>query len=213
MKRLLSAATLAAVAAAIITGQPPADTKLPTWIAAGHAAGRALVSPDGTLETLGYFTSIHDYPRTVMFSGSPSEQTARFTFRSTRSRLFTLPNNGIFQVNLLPLGTEQTLYRVYFETSPNQDFNRPNTFSDSTLIAEFAIRNGGLTVIPGSFSTYSATMDLKESSAIAFGGVNVNASSLVDAIRVTLHGPAVATPDEGQTSSIPFSGTVFAIRK
>jgi len=213
MKRLPTILAAVSAAALVLTGQLPDGARLPAWSVAGHAVGRALVTPGGSIETFGYFTQIDGYPESVLFLGAPSEQNARFTFRSDRARIFSLANNGVFLLRLIPLAEESTVYRVYFDTSPDQDFNRPQTFSDSPVIATFAVRGGSLTVVPGALSTYTAVMDLTSSHPVVFGGVSVDARLLVDAIRVSLTGPALAEPREGNIASIPFAGAVYAVRK
>jgi hypothetical protein len=60
-----------------------------------------------------------------LFSGSPSEQTAFFTFRSNVFSLAPLPANGDIGLDLVSAGT----FNIYYNPTPNGDWNNPDTFS------------------------------------------------------------------------------------
>ena len=88
--------------------------------------GRGFVSADFSQgQVVGYFTDINGIGASdTLFSGSPSEQTAFFTFRSNVFSLTPL-QNGDIGLDLVSAGT----FNIYYNPTPDGDWSSPNTFS------------------------------------------------------------------------------------
>jgi len=213
-KRLIPAAALALAAALpFVMGQPgPARARLTSGFLAGQAAGRAVLAGDGTLDTFGFFTSIEG-PGTQIFSGAPSEKTAHFTFRATGMRMTPLFNAGIFQFTIGPASGAEVLYHVYFNANPNQDFHRPDSFSDGRLIATYKVRSAGLTLIPGVVFQYSGTYEAVSGSEINFREAALNLAAISDAITVTLSGPGIPAAEVTRPGAVPYTASILAVNR
>jgi hypothetical protein len=127
----LSSSLLAGYPAYLIEAN--AAAKIPAAIPAARVAwqlvGRGLINPaTGMVQVLGYFTFLEGVPG-PMFLGAPSEATAFFTLRSDPFTLQTIPNGDIL-VGLL--GPET--FSFYLDTTPNQNFSDPASFSDGQSI-------------------------------------------------------------------------------
>ena len=105
-------------------------TAVPASRVAWHLVGRTLLDPaTGRGQVLGYFTYIEGIPG-PMFAGAPGESTAFFTLRSEPFSVQTFPNGDIV-IGLLSPGT----FRLYLDTTPDQDFVNPESFSDGQTLA------------------------------------------------------------------------------
>lgn len=210
--RTLLALTASLGAGTLLAQSDKPAPKVPTGIVAGQAIGRSLVSPDGTVEVFGYFSSIDGLGNRI-FSGAPSEGTAHFTFRSVKARLVSIPNGGVFQFRLEPIAEGDAFYTIYYNPNPNQNFARPDTFSDGQVIATYRVRGGTLTLVPGVMLAYTASYEALGSTEITFRDAKVDLAKIADSITVNVTGPGVASVDLSQGLSIPFSGHVVAAGK
>jgi hypothetical protein len=94
--------------------------------------GKTLINPGtGQGQVLAYFTFLDGIPG-PMFNGAPGESTAHFTLRSEPFSLQTFPNGDVL-IGLL--GTE--VFTLYLDTTPDQNFSDPSTFSDGEPLATF----------------------------------------------------------------------------
>lgn len=106
---------------------------------------------------------------TSLFSGSPSESTAYFTFSTDILTLTSLPNDGDIVLSLVSAGT----FNVYYNASPNADWNNPGSFSSGKLIATFH-RNQSLFPEIGPIGFHSLSETLISSLDFTFNGQNYN---------------------------------------
>ena len=103
---------------------------VPAGQVAWQLVGKSLLNLEtGMGQVLGYFTYLNGVPG-PMFAGPPGESTAFFTLRSEPFSLETFPNGNIL-IGLL--GPE--MFRVYLDTTPDQAFEDPASFSDGQTLA------------------------------------------------------------------------------
>jgi hypothetical protein len=131
--------------------------------------GRIYVNPStGAAIYYGYLVHINGIT-TSLFSGSPGEGTAYFTFRTDVLQLTPLPNNADISLDLVSAGT----FSVYYNPSPNGNWNDPDTFSSGTLIATFE-RQESLFPIIGPLGLHSLSESLQSSQNFTFDGQKFN---------------------------------------
>lgn len=154
--------------------------------------GRVYVNPNtGKALYVGYLVHI-DGISNSLFDGSPSEATAYFTFSTDVLSLTPLPNNGnVGPLSLVSAGT----YNVYYNTSPNGDWNNPATFSSGQLIATFT-RTESLFPAIGPIAIHSLSESLSSSRPFTFNGRTYNFN------RIAPHGITFAQ----FLSSAPITG-------
>ena len=130
MKWCLVLALLACLPGGVIEANE--EGRVPAGRVAWQLVGKTLINPaTGTGQVLAYFTFLEGIPG-PMFAGSPGESTAFFTLRSEPFSLQTFPNGDVL-IGLL--GTE--VFTLYLDTTPDQDFSDPPTFSDGEPLATF----------------------------------------------------------------------------
>jgi|HubBroStandDraft_6_1064221.scaffolds.fasta_scaffold796193_1 hypothetical protein len=204
--------TLALVA--IIGGLviPAEAQKTPTSAVACNFVGRFYLNPVSLQgEVVGYFTNIHGIANGMsapLFSGSPSERTAFFTFRSDVFALNPLPANGDLVLFLVSAGK----FNVFFNPAPNSDWTNLDTFSNGQHIANFT-RPEVLDLQFESTSQHMITETLISSQSFTFNGYKYNFSELVpggitlfEAISNTAL-PALAS----YSIVLPFAGSGIAV--
>src|ERR1700730_2463982 len=121
MKHFHRTARIFAQAFAILIGwlSSVEAQQIPSSAVACYFVGRGYLNPsNGQGEVVGYFTNITGISG-LLFNGSPSEQTAFFTFRSNVFSLTPLPANGGFGLDLVSAGT----FNIYFNQKPNGDWS------------------------------------------------------------------------------------------
>jgi len=100
--------------------------QIPAAAVACYFVGEAFLNASGQGEVVGYFTDINGIGASdTLFNGTPSEQTAFFTFRSNVFSLTPLPLNGDIALDLTSAGT----FNIYYNPTPNGDWSNPDTFS------------------------------------------------------------------------------------
>lgn len=215
MKKFLLLTTTAVALATLPFGFGQSNDsrpKLATGFLAGQAVGRTLLDGDGTIDTFGFFTSLEGLGN-QLFSGAPSEKTAHFTYRASKARMVPIANLGIFQIGLTPASGDDVLYRVFFNANPNQDFNRPDSFSDGQVIATYKVRSASLTLIPGIVIQYSGSYEVSSSTEISFRETRFDLGKVSDAITVTITAPGVPALDLNRPGSIPYTASIVAVNK
>jgi len=131
--------------------------------------GRIYVNPStGAAIYYGYLVHINGIT-TSLFSGAPSEGTAYFTFRTDTLQLTPLPNNADISLDLVSAGT----FSVYYNPSPNGNWDYPDTFSSGKLIATFE-RQESLFPIIGPLGLHSLSESLLSSQNFTFDGQTFN---------------------------------------
>src|SRR5450759_847015 len=130
-------------------GRPPVGRVAYPFVA------RLLQSPTGTFFVIGYVNFL-DGVSAPLFDGAPGEKTALMTFRSDLFSAAPLFNGNVVVLNWPP--TPAPVVKFYLNNSPNQDWNKPDSFSSGQLIGSFSARVGQIviaTVAPTAVVTYS----------------------------------------------------------
>ena len=108
------------------------DNRVPAGRVVWQLAGQTLLNPaTGNGQVLAYFTFL-DGASDPMFSGAIGAATAHFTLRSQPFQAQFVPH-GDMQLGLL--GTET--FTLYLDSTPDQDFDNPASFSDGQELASF----------------------------------------------------------------------------
>ena len=196
---------------------PAGAQQTPTAAVACNFVGRFYLNPTTFQgQVIGYFTNIHGIFNGMsdpLFNG---DGTPFFTFRSDLFSLKPLPVNG----NLaLPANSDLALFlvsagqfNIFFNPTPNCDWNNPDTFSNGQLIAHFT-RPEVLDLQFESTSQHIITETLVSSLSFMFKGKTFNFSEIAPG-GITLYEAISNTPLPGvATFSIvlPFAGTGVAV--
>jgi hypothetical protein len=201
--------------------KPWAEAKqIPAAAVACYFVGRAFLNASGQGQVVGYFTDVNGLGAAdSLFNGSPSEQTAFFTFRSNVFSLTPLPLNGDIGLDLVSAGT----FDIYYNSNPNGDWSNPGTFSSGQLIAQFTrpeslflqILQTDVANPPPfeSISQHSLTETLVASQSFTFNGNRYDFSTLVPG-GVTLNELFSNTGVQGVTGfpiGLAFGGNCIAV--
>jgi hypothetical protein len=183
--------------------------KTPASRVVWHHVARALLNPStGTGQVIGYLSQI-DGVTTSLFSGTPSEATAFFTFRTDTFSFTPLANNGDIQLTLLSPGK----LNVYFNPSPANDWSQPDSFSSGQLIATFS-RAETMLIAFGPLQTDTASFELESTQNFTFDGQKRNLKTL-DPHGVTLtnttSNTVILTGIAGLPVAFAFAGHAIAI--
>jgi hypothetical protein len=180
----------------------------PTGRVVWQHVGRVYVDPsNGKFVYAGYL--VHLDPIDVsLFSGSPSESTAYFTFSTGVAQLTPIPSNGDVALDLVSAGT----FSVYYNEKPSANWDDPTSFSSGKLIATFQ-RKESLFAQIGPVSFHALSETLLSSSSFEFDGQNYNFD------RIAPHGITFAqffstAPGAGTTeypAAFSGAGTVLAV--
>lgn len=165
--------------------QSPAGGPVPEGQVAAHIVGRMLVDQYGNAQLIGYFPYLANLP-VAFFSGTPSEVTAYFTFRSPTFQLQSVQNGSILELFSQPAspGTNPTLaYNIYLNATPHQDFTNPDTFSQGKLIASFNTVKWMATATAGG-GLMAGTITLISSADFTVQGQTYNLGNLGDASTI-----------------------------
>jgi len=170
----------------------------------------------GKAEVAGYFSDMNGIGESdSLFNGSPSEQTAFFTFRSDTLSLMSLPNNGDIRLLLGSAGT----YNIYYNSSPKGDWSNPDSFSGGQPfpgdpIAHFMRPEFlDLQFDSFSFSLHAITESLVASKSFSFNGHEYDFNELTPD-GVTLYNSVSNTPLAGVagfTFVLPYAGHCVAV--
>jgi hypothetical protein len=184
---------------------PAAQTTGGTVVA--HEIGQAAIDASGNAQLIGYFPYIASLP-SPFFSGPPSEATAYFTFRSPLFQLQVVTNGSIMHVfPVTPAGSSATsvTYNVYYNSSPNQSFSNPASFSQGLLIGTFNSVKWMATITP-SGGLVAGTFTLASSTDFTVQGQTYNLRNVGDSITLVFD---LGPPGQGLSYlplSIPFGG-------
>src|SRR6516225_3666367 len=98
---------------ALMIGSAAEAQPIPSSAVVCYLVGRIYFDNNGNAEVAGYFTDINGIGASdSLFSGTPSESTAFFTFHTTVS-ISSLPSNG----DITPLLGSAGLYDIYYNPS------------------------------------------------------------------------------------------------
>ena len=186
-------------------GRPPAGR------VAYHFVSRLLQSPSGTFFVIGYVNFL-DGVSAPLFTGTPGEKTALITFRSNVISAAPLLNGNVVVLNWS--STSAPVVKFYLNSSPNGDWNQPDTFSSGPLIGSFSARVGQIVIINGNTAVVTFSNDWVWTRAFSLGGKMYNLgrlspgggtiSNYVSAIPVT-------TTVSGFPTALTSAGTSFVI--
>jgi hypothetical protein len=185
--------------------QPAATAPPSIGVVGAQMIGRILFNADGTVETIGYYPFIEGLP-SPLFSGTPGEKTAFFTFRSTTFTSQTIANATITNLFAIPPAGGQNLVNVYFNSTPNQDFSNPNTFSAGQLIATYNWQGLMGTSVAPYFGTEVATLQLVSSADFSFDGQTFNLATLGGSALTIYLTAAASSSSTGSPVVWPFGG-------
>lgn len=175
-----------------------------------YFVGRGLLNPStGQGQVVGFLTDIKGISG-PFFSGTPSEATAFFTFRSDVFSLRPLTADGDLASTIVSSGT----FSVYLNSSPHGDWSNPDTFSSGQLIAKFA-RGETVLVQIGSISQHVLTEKLLSSHEFTFGGRDYNLTNLAPG-GVTLNEFISNNPLPGVSGfpvALAFGGNSLALQE
>ena len=188
----------------------------PSSAVACYFVGRGYLNPvNGQGEVIGYFTEINGIGASdVLFNGSPSENTAFFTFRSDVFSQAPLPSNGGFTLGLLSAGD----FNFYFNSTPIGDWSNPDTFSGGKPfpwqpIAKFH-RPEGLFLAAASIAKGILTGTLESSRAFTFNRHRYDFNAIAPG-GLTFNETISSTPDVPGVKDFPvglaFAGNCVAV--
>ena len=184
---------------------------IPSSAVACYLVGRFYFDPTtGNGEVVGYFTGINGVgDSNSMFNGTPSENTAFFTFRAMLS-ITSLTSNGDITFLLGSAGT----YDIYYNPVPKGDWSKPDTFSGGQLIAHFTRPEFlSLQFDSFSFTQHAITETLISSQAFTFNGHRYNFKKLTPG-GITLYNYVSNTPlppAAGFAFVLPYAGNGVAV--
>lgn len=176
---------------------------LPTFSAqvVAHEVGQVAVDGSGNGQLFGYFPYIAGLP-VAFFSGTPSEATAYFTFRSPTFTLQVITNGAVLHVfPVTPSGSSNVTYNVYYNANPNQSFSNPASFSQGQLIGSFNSLKWMATVTPNGGSV-AGSFALQSSSDFTIQGQTYNLKNIGTQVTLVF---TLGTPPAGGLSAVPFS--------
>lgn len=162
---------------------------------------RLLINPPQVL-VFGYFPTIEGLPG-PLFSGAPGENSAYFTWSLNAAGAVQLQNGdanaaGSTGVAVLPSDRD---FNVYYNASPNQNWNNPASFSTGELVATFRSETGTQTG-SGPVALVTQSYVLVSSRSFSFKGQSY------DFVRLIPHGFTVCT----LSSNVPLGGaTTFPL--
>jgi hypothetical protein len=113
----------------VVSTQIPISAGEPSGNVASHGVERDAVNADGTGEGAGYFTFIQGIAGSL-FSGTPSEASAFFTFLTEQFSTGVV-NNGSVTALLHPPGR----FAIYLNNTPSGNWNDFTTFAQGQSIA------------------------------------------------------------------------------
>jgi hypothetical protein len=121
----------AGVIALLLSSTPAfAQKRVPAGGIVWNYVARVYFNPNnGTGQVAGYFTYFPGVDG--LFAGTPSEATARFTFRSDTLQLQPVPSQGGLSVILANAGE----WRIYFNPTPAGNWNDLDSFSRGQVAA------------------------------------------------------------------------------
>ncbi|MBM3736322.1 MAG: hypothetical protein FJW39_11100 [Acidobacteria bacterium] len=214
-RRFASALAVGAASLRGLRAQTPAeDLRIPTGQIAGHALGRALVDTDGFVEVIAYYPLFAGVGNELWATGERSERSAFFALRTGRFRLQPVQNGRVFYSRLIPLVGDALESRIFYNPSPNRNFDRPETFSETQVITTLRSRAGSITAIEDGEFLFASTAEVVSTADFSFQGRRLNLRDTgVFAYTVSFRGPSPAIgalQSLESLLSIPVAGSFVA---
>jgi hypothetical protein len=175
MKRFLVLSVTALMVCPVwLAGQSKAGDRIPASALFYHFVGRFLLNPsNGTGQVVGYFTDLEGIAG-PLFSGTPSEATAFFTFRSDVFSSQSFPTNIDMTLSLGSPGT----FSMYLNSAPKGDWSKPDSFSSGQVVATFQ-RTAVSIFSVGPVNTNIFSAKLVSSADFTFQGKSYNFGRIV----------------------------------
>ena len=140
-----------------------------------------------------------------------SEQTAYFTFRSSRLSVSPISNGPLTHLRVIPAdGDSAVVLSVYFNATPSQDFSNPDSFSAGMLIGQFQAHGSLTTIVPFTTTINAGSYTRLTTADFTFGGTTYNLGLLASNITVQLNGAPYDFELGYVSASIPFGGSALA---
>ena len=176
-----------------------------------NLVGRLYLDPNtGKAEVGGYFTDINGIGGSdSLFNGTPSENTAFFTFHTTVS-ISSLPSNG----DITPLLGSAGLYDIFYNPVPNGDWSNPSSFASGQLIAHFSRPELLLIQFDSfSFSEHTVTETLLDARDFVFKGHRYNFKELTPGgiTLINFISNTALSPAAGFAFVAPYAGHGLAV--
>ncbi|MDX2153129.1 MAG: hypothetical protein SFV54_20460 [Bryobacteraceae bacterium] len=206
MKRLLLSLSL--VTAAGLLWSQNGNVGQPAGPVGAQAVGRIVLDADGNGQVLCYFTVFAGLNN--LFAGPRSEATARFTARSTKFKVDTVANGPAVHFRTIPAEGDAILVNFYYDVTPDQDYNQPDTFTDGQLIGTWRWSSSLGTLSPAGVTPSIGAVDLVSSNVVFHDGAPFNMRSKGTAGTAFFN--IVAPPVLGPNLSLPFSAA-FVVAK
>jgi hypothetical protein len=175
---------------------------------AGQAIGRVIFDAQGDAQLVAYFTVFAGLQN--LFTGPRSEATARITARSTKFRVETTLNGTAVHFRTVPAEGSAILVKLYYDISPDQDFNDPDRFSDGEMFAVWRWHSSLGTLSPTGITPSIGAVDLVSSDVIVHDGLPFNVKTRGD--RATAHFNILMPQVLGPNMSVPFSAAFIVSR-
>jgi hypothetical protein len=170
MKKLGKLIPVSAGVIALLLSSTPAfaQKRVPAGGIVWNYVARVYFNPNnGTGQVAGYFTYLPGVDG--LFAGSPSEATARFTFRSDTLQLQPVPAEGALSVILANAGE----WRIYFNPTPAGNWSDLDSFSRGQVAA--VLTHGAKELISTGISgTSMFSGDVLESHDFVLNGQKLN---------------------------------------
>jgi hypothetical protein len=160
------ATALAAVAFSIMPMLAQDGGRPPVGRVAYHFVARLLQNPNGTFFVLGYVNFLEGVSA-PLFDGVPGEKTAVMTFRSNLISAAPLFNGNVVVLNWP--ASPAPVVTFYLNSSPNQDWNQPDSFSKGQPIGSFSARVGQV-AITGTTAVVTFSNDWISTRDFSLGG-------------------------------------------
>lgn len=168
-------------------------------IVTGAGAGEAF--------TVGYYTYIAGIPQPIFSDPSDlgDEVKAYFTFRSEPYSFSTFANDDVLVRTITP----GFLIKLYYNQTPDQTFDDPDSFSDGQLIATFEVVTSQATrVVNDANAIQQASLRLISTQPFSFQGKHYTIRKIVhNGVSLISAGSAVVN---GEYSSFAYAGTALA---
>jgi hypothetical protein len=197
--------------------QASAQQKLPNGSIAAQVVGRIKVQSDFSIRMYGYFTSMEGISGPI-FNGSPSENTAMFTFAADTTSAAIIKNGDLVHGIDNPTNGSYTTLSVYYSPAPaNRDFSNPDDFTRAAqLVAQYRSRSGAMSLLQGGSFQASAGLSLVATNFFFANGQSLTLGNAANGLSLTLFGPApafdgiLAALGTDGSFMIPFSGTAIS---
>jgi hypothetical protein len=163
----------------------------------GPGAGQAF--------TVGYYTYIAGIPQPLFSNaGRAGEANAYFTFRSEPYSFSTFANENILVRTVSP----GFLIKLYYNQTPDQNFDDPDTFSDGQLIATFKVVTSQATRVENE-ANQQASLKLVSAQPFWFQGRRYTIRTIVhDGVTLFSAGSAVSVDDD--YTAFAYGGSALA---